>query len=532
MLDHIGTTVGQPPFWVGLIIVVVFSFNRFNVTFMDVEELDPPVNVRSFTTRFRYYFAALCYAAVFSLLYLLLIFVEAIPSFREFVEAFLGLLGMRQPYFGSPAWAALATTSILPAVPGLRALDDRLRDLLQEFASIPTKARQLAREITMGLDAARRARGGPQEDGASGTLAALLWQIDLLRQVPERLKRCRRFRASSRYARFFHENGHIQEHIADQVGILRQGAGATGEVSELCRERLASLSTRLTRYIVCATLHVESDEFMARRMLAQEVPEAGIRQFGFRFTGSQALLILVAVLIVTTVGALVSTLVTIAVFRLGNGLGEWPISLAFMAPFMRFAFLGGLLAVPVFLPALFFAAGCRMYMADKATIAGRPTWDETVLAVVLTFFGALVFALVPAVLIGLLLAAVSGGGESASVYQFIPWALPPAIVAVTFFARSGGGAADHPQRTAVVDFLEHALLAAAAGWLAAKLSILAGLPFQVIGLPEEFVIAIGTATIGLLGGAVGALQCAMSRQRVADRRRLPQAQEPVEAAAA
>lgn len=111
--------LADPSFWIGLSAVWMFGWTRFNDRRWDEEEVDPRIPTRSFTTRFRYQLAALTYTGTHGLLFVALIVLGSFPFSRRLVVEFIGAIEGKD--IGTPAWAAMAVTAVLPALPVFQA---------------------------------------------------------------------------------------------------------------------------------------------------------------------------------------------------------------------------------------------------------------------------------------------------------------------------------------------------------------------------------------------------------------------------
>ena len=134
---------------------MLFSLSRFT-QLPDIDDLSPPLRPRSFTTAFRFWLAAFVYIGCYASLYLALLVVGLVPQLREGLAGLLGTPG-RPPSIGTPAWAALLATSCSRHYLGSVPIDGWIRVRLQDFASIPSKARMVAREVLAALDQAEPA---------------------------------------------------------------------------------------------------------------------------------------------------------------------------------------------------------------------------------------------------------------------------------------------------------------------------------------------------------------------------------------
>jgi hypothetical protein len=148
----IGQIFAQVAFWIGLVSVLLFAYSRFNISLPETDELSPPLEPRSFTTAFRFQLAALTYVGLYVGVYFTLLLAGCFPWLQQVVKELFGSLdAASNEAVGTPAWAALVATTILPSTPGFNWIDARWRVLLHDFASIPAKARMLGREILNGL---------------------------------------------------------------------------------------------------------------------------------------------------------------------------------------------------------------------------------------------------------------------------------------------------------------------------------------------------------------------------------------------
>ena len=160
-----GVLLADPSFWIGLTAVWMFGWTRFGDRRWDEDEVDPRIPTSSFTTRFRFLLAAFTYTGAYGLLYAVLIGCGSFEFTQEILKKYIGTIGDKQ--IGSPAWAAMAVTAVLPALPVFKRLDERLRAKFHNFASIPLKVRHLADEILGGLSQLLGVTdGGDMNDGA------------------------------------------------------------------------------------------------------------------------------------------------------------------------------------------------------------------------------------------------------------------------------------------------------------------------------------------------------------------------------
>jgi hypothetical protein len=175
----------------------------------------------------------------------------------------------------------------------------------------------------------------------------------------------------------------------------------------------------------------------------------------------------------------------------------------------RVAIVAGFLWVPVFLVPLLFCAGMQFYLIDLENFGEKKEWDERFLLFVLVVIGAIIFSLFTVSVIGVALSILVDQAPSLS--HILPWALPPALFAITFFFMSRISLFGNPRRNSVVDFITHGLIAAASGWLAQLISVKAGLQYQLFYIPLELVQYGALFISALTGATLGAIQCRISR---------------------
>ncbi|MCI0430344.1 MAG: hypothetical protein L0210_07370, partial [Rhodospirillales bacterium] len=259
LITILGHIVADPSFWIGLVTVLMFSLARFNERQRDEEEIDPPIPTRAFTTRFRYQLAALTYAGCYSLGYGGLIILGSFPFSQDIL---IGLIGaIKDQKIGTPAWAAMAVTAVLPFFGPFQRFDTGLRVRLQDFASIPLKARRLANEIVSGITSSLRTGHDPAVDYAAFYTA--------LHDCIARLKASPRVSAQRAYIRFFANYQYVQDNL-EQLAEGRHADNGT-QKAELPNAQWEKINKRLSRLIACAVLNVESDEFDAREALSREL---------------------------------------------------------------------------------------------------------------------------------------------------------------------------------------------------------------------------------------------------------------------
>jgi hypothetical protein len=486
-VEILGILLADPSFWIGFVAVGGFSLGRFNERQHDDSEIDPPVLTRSYTTRFRYYLAAATYTATYWTIYLMLIVVGSIPFFQEYLIQLIGTIEGKD--IGTPAWAAMVITAVVPAIPRLRGLDHWLRETLQEFASIPLKARRLAEEIVSGLISAGM-------DGAD--------RYDELRDQINRLTTLPKLKKQQAYARFFAQYKSIRENLDRQREALLAMADSedkAGRDSALWN----GLADRLARLIACSVLHTESDEYAARRVLREDIGNRDVALPSWRFTNSQILVAAVTVVIAAAGGLVISSAYVSMTYFQTDGTTDLVLAVAGHAMFIS------VLAIPMFVLPLVYAAGVQMYLLDREELGDPLEWHEKLLAHVFTFGMCYGLALLPLMIVAAIGAHHWDGG-SVNILIWAPWAVPPAAAATLFVITSTVKWTDSPGFNLAVDGALHAAVTFIISYAAMVMATSAGFkPDLTVGVPPGTIAAITPITMAFIGGAFGALQCNISR---------------------
>ncbi len=507
-LTTLDMTLSDPSFWIGLVVVFIFAREQFGQRLSGVDN-EPvlPVPVRTFTTRFRYNFASFVYGGVGSTTYVALVCLGAFPQLQETLKSWFGVAGidLGDHSIATPLGAAIVVTSVLPSVPFVRNLDARVRATLREFASIPLKAQYMAKLLIERAGAERVARAGAP---VPVDIDAKLALFERLREKVQDLQRLPRLRAARGYALFFSSYGQVCDDLDQAVEAIRSDLDTAAHDSAFLKSELDQINERMAQFVVCAILAVESDEYRAMRTLSHDLQIPGIAPTVWRFKSSQVVLGIVVVFLSAIVGSVTAA---IAMRYLSV---EAPNDILDL--FVPICLAISIALVPIFIAPLVFAAGAEMYMIDRTSFEDPPEWDERLMAVIQTFFGCLGTALLVTVVLGVISAHFSD--NQLELGAVLPWAIPPAVVALTFFVTSRIRVTWNRPSNAALDFLVHAAVAVAAGLLAQKLSLMAGLGYQgdahldllIYAVTEPLPIAV---VIGLIGGVLGTLQCAISRDR-------------------
>lgn len=519
------TTLADRTFWVGLIAVLIFSFTRFNERQIDEEELDPPIQIASFTTRFRFKLAMLSYGGVWLVIYGVLIVLGGIPSVSEILKQWIGVAQGAtgdEAKIGTPAWASLAVTAILPGLPYVRGADERLRSFLRDFASIPTKVRRTADELVAGV------RSLVKEASVGQNLVS---SYELLQQFVERLRDTQQRRFGRTYSDFFARNRTVLENLNRRFEeIAGDRLKANGSIDQSA-PLLEALSKRIARFVVCAVLSVEPDEVRAYNVLSNTLAVPGISAPRFRFTASQIWLGIAVVVLAVVVGYIAANIGVLVYFRVADGGNQYipqtSLDLQIIGILVKAGSVIGILAIPMFIMPLVFGAAVQMYLLDRAQFGSRLEWHEKAVAWVLTFLGTYGLALLPALVIAAIGTALQEKSE-VRIDRWWPWAVSPAAVATLFVILSSRAISTNRLVTIVVDFVSHGAIASIGMLLAIAIAGAAGFdfgdgstiefgrvtgPLQVFGLlGAQYFSPVAVITSFIAGGTVGAIQCNISRQ--------------------
>lgn len=510
--ETLWSTIVGPSFWIGFVAVAYFAIARFNETATDVQELDPPILVRSFTTRFRYYFASCTYAALYCLVYALLVCLGAVPSFQDALQQWFGtLVSVKEHDIGTPIWAALLLTSVLPSVRLTKGVDDWVRLRLQNIASIPLKARFIADHVIANI-------AGVGADDVPDALEQSL-------QSPERRVECHKrlrgmidtlghataLRRAKSYKEFFANNRDLLDAISQKLELMLEGGREQRE--SLVAKEFGHQLRRMARLLACGMLSVEREEYAVRRTLRRQLQITGFERMSWRFKGTQIPLAIAAILITGLIAALISTYLGLNRVTIDDP-NQW--NALFGRYFVGFAIII-LVSIPAFVLPFAFVTGVRMYLIDQKLFGTELEWDDVLLIYTFTFFGAFAFALFPTVLFGVVIAG--SADEIPRALSIAPWALPTAFVALGYFFFSEIRLPIHKYAHFVLDLVVHAVPTALLAWIALQISTTptpkAPLTFVFETLPpvpSEVLELSVTISAGILGGVLGAIQCAISRQ--------------------
>jgi hypothetical protein len=489
--------VSQWPFWTGLGSVMLFSLSRFNVTLPDIDELSPPLRPRSFTTAFRFWLAAFVYIGCYSSLYLALVVIGLVPQLSQWLT---GALGAQNPQsIGTPAWAALVATAVLPALPWISSIDASVRAHLQDFASIPGKARIIAREVLAALNVPEPAAVGNNASlrRIGAAISAHRARFDQLWLVWPKLKEIDDSLASRRFSGFFRENQKVMDGFKQEFSSGPANLKLLDPTSAMYLEqKFRQTLKKVARLMVCSMLEAESTEFRVRehwRSLGIQIQPGGL-DFQLKNIITSLFGIAVAVLLACYLSAIVFHVVEVLSDNtsLVSPLSE-------MLSQNRFLFLSwSAITVLIYLPPITIAAGTAMYLLDRVSTGATLTFTDYATAAVLTFAASATLCFFVLLGYGVLYPTILKQPPS-EIHQLAPWTIPAALVATTFMLLSSW---PRSARASVSETLLYVLCLSGIAVLGALMAhFLAGppRPDRVGTLPVRsiiYLIVIAPASIG------------------------------------
>src|SRR5262249_14999721 len=218
----LNNSLADATFWIGLVSVFLFAHSRFDISLPGTDEMSPPIVPRSFTTRFRYHLAGFTYVGLFVFIYFGLLLVGCFPFLQEVLKAWFGSLDAGGKSIGSPAWAALAATTLLPSAPGFGTVDEKIRQALQDFASIPAKARLIAKEIVGSIPVDHQTTERASDDDLRGIVDDVIYhknRFEVIRRLWTKLANIDDVRAARRYNNFFHNTKKVVDSLEGDFKI-------------------------------------------------------------------------------------------------------------------------------------------------------------------------------------------------------------------------------------------------------------------------------------------------------------------------
>ena len=434
LISNFNDIVSGWPFWTGLGSVMLFSLSRFNVTLPDIDELSPPLRPRSFTTAFRFWLAAFVYIGCYASLYLALLAVGSVPQLREGLSQLLHT--PVAPTIGTPAWAALVATAVLPALPWISSIDGWIRVRLQDFASIPSKARMVAREVLAALDEAEPApinnRSTLRQIAAA--ISAHRARFDQLWRVWPRLQESDDAIASRRFSGFFRENQKTMDGFLQEFSSGLPHPKFLDAVSaRYIEQKYRSGVKKVARFMVCSMLDAESTEFRVRghwRSLGFKVEPGGL-DFQLKNIITSLFGISIAVIIScylsVTLYYLIHTIT--GYYDVGAPLSKILSDNTYL--FLRWS----VVTVLIYIPPITVAAGTAMYLLDQTSSGANLTFTDYATAAVLTFTASAILCFFVLLAYGVLYPTLIGETPQ-GINRLAPWTIPAALVATTFMLLS------------------------------------------------------------------------------------------------
>lgn len=497
----LGQSLGTSAFWIGFVLVMVFANSRFQLSDANPEKNDPLVVPRSFTTRFRYYLSASVYIAVFEFLYVLLVSIGSLPFLQGLLEEWIGSLDQGgNVSVGTPAWAALIITSVIPSAPGFRTVDRNLRATLHDFASIPKKARGLANEILEQLRQAGYSAEQSNIDDAKPENKRddqLTWLNNAIQLLQHTTKNPSN---ATKYRQFFTTYKNILDDSAERRQQLEASITSTGPLITTERDALIHSAAR---FLSCALLHIESSEREARNKVRGTLQLKGLSILPFDFKLKQ---IILNILLVMFLGFAGSILALALVLPEGwRSIDREIISLIFYwLPFIALT-----MVTPFIL-----AAGLLLYFMDKRLYENKHTieLEDRILAIFGLAIGCFCFGILPS-LIGIMLADYEL--DSSWIIQIAPFGVTPACVGILFYALASWHSIKSEIVAGVIDAAIFSSIAGLFSYLAIRVSLSAGLEAsQMTGIEvftDQVMITVTPITYAIMVGITGAIQCNISR---------------------
>jgi hypothetical protein len=530
IIPTFSSSLADLSFWIGLLSVILFAKNRFAISLPEADNLSPPIAPRSFTTAFRYHIAAFTYVGLFVAAYFALILVGCFPVLQDALKQWIGSLQTGEQKIGTPAWAALAATTLLPSAPGFDGIDKKIRQVFHDFASIPAKASLIGREIVMAV--ADDGGSFPVEkdtplDAVKKVIQQRRAQFKALHRLCDNLQSVEGPpKAQRAYESFFKVAGKVVDAIDDDFKFEQPEPQSEDAVRQLER-KLSGGVRRMAKLLACALLQSEPSEFAINRRLAAS--RIKIRPISFNFTAQHLILMFVIIAGMTMVGCyaslvafalaqddVVGTLRTYSLLFL-----EWP------------RITWPLTTVCFYLLPIVLSAGMVMYKLDKRSWENAQDFTTGFTSGVMVFLGSagLAFLTILAYAVGMVAIAHAGAAEF-RILPLLPWSLPAATVATLFLFMSTRTWCLGKWSGMAVDALTHGIGAAAASSCALFLGWLAGDTFQV--MPAGMMPFLAPISAGVIGASIGAVLCANTRQRVCNvaSARTPEAKMPIGALAA
>jgi hypothetical protein len=195
----------------------------------------------------------------------------------------------------------LIATAALPALPGVSTVDEWLRTQLQDFASIPGKARMVAREVLAVL---KTPEPPAIEDRSSlddivAAIRAHRARFDELQRGWLNLQREGNQRALRHYSKFFQANQKIMEGFKRDFSAEPDSWKAI-DSARYIEQKYRDTLLNAAKFLVCAMFEAENTELRVRERL--QARGFQIQSGGLNFRSVHIVLSLAAVAVVTIIG--------------------------------------------------------------------------------------------------------------------------------------------------------------------------------------------------------------------------------------
>ncbi|HVM85024.1 MAG TPA: hypothetical protein VMW18_14130 [Candidatus Binatia bacterium] len=510
VIETFSHSLTDASFWIGLISVVLFAKNRFAISLPEADNLSPPISLRSFTTAFRYHVAAFTYVGMFVAAYFTLIMVGCFPKAQDLLVQWFGQLEIANQKIGTPAWAALAATTLMPSAPGFAGFDRKVRQFFQDFASIPQKASLIGREIVMAIskDGLVQVDKDTALDDVKKAVQSRRGQFKALWRLCEDLKSVE---GPPRVARAYEDFFKVAQKVVDTIAgdfKLDLSDMQSDEAVRLLETKLSCGVRRMAKLLACAMLQSEPSEFAINQRLADS--KIRIRPISFNFTAQHLVLMFVLIAGMTLVGCYLSLL--IYAFVQGDPAGTLA---QYKYYFLSMPMLTWpLITVCAYLLPIVLAAGMVMYKLDKRSWDQVPDFTSGFAGGLMVFVGSAGLAFLAVLAYSVYMVAV--GYKPIADFQIltlVPWSLPAATVATLFLFMSTRTWCLGKWSGIVVDAIVHGCGAAAASECALFLAGLAGEHYEKMQ-PDGIMPYLAPISAFVIGASIGAVLCANTRQRV------------------
>jgi hypothetical protein len=508
VIQTFSNSLADLSFWIGLLSVVLFAKNRFAISLPESDNLSPPISLRSFTTAFRYQVAAFTYVGMFVAAYFFLIMVGCFPALQDVLKQWFGSLQIDQQQIGTPAWAALAATTLLPSAPGFENFDRKIRQVFHDFASIPHKASLIGREIILAIS-----KDGPisidKETPIEVVKKAIQHRRDQFKALSKLSDDLKSVEGPPRVHRNYDTFFKVAQKVADTIGDDFKFDLSDKDSDDAVRQLEAKLTgsvRRMAKLLACAMLQSEPSEFAINKRL--EESKIRIRPISFNFTAQHLILMFVIIAGMTLVGCYLA-LIAFAAAQ-ADFYGTLQQYKLFFLTWPKI--IWPLTTVCVYLLPIVLSAGMVMYKLDKRSWDQAQDFTTGFTGGVMVFLGSAGLAFLSILAYSVLMVATGNRAiADFRILPLIPWSLPAATVATLFLFMSTRTWCLGKWRGMAVDALVHGSGAAAASSCALFLATLAG---AVSSMPPGMMLYLAPISAGTIGASIGAVLCANTRQRV------------------